>query len=123
MKFREKLGHITDPMNYIVVLIDDFNDFRKGGIKDIVFPICSLAQLGRATGIHLILATSNVSSSCIDGSIKTNFPARIALKLKDEKDYKFLFDDAGLTLNTAELRVQLDRKGKVRDLKRIFCIK
>jgi S-DNA-T family DNA segregation ATPase FtsK/SpoIIIE len=86
-------GHYFMP--YIVLVIDEFADLIMTAGKEIETPICRLAQLARAVGIHLIIATQRPSVNIITGSIKTNFPARAAFKVSSMVDSRTILDSAG----------------------------
>ncbi|MDO5760047.1 MAG: DNA translocase FtsK 4TM domain-containing protein [Bacteroidota bacterium] len=86
-------GH--DYMPYIVVVIDEFADLIMTAGKKIEEPICRLAQLARAVGIHLIIATQRPSVDIITGKIKANFPARAAFKTSSMVDSKTILDSPG----------------------------
>lgn len=80
---------------YIVVIIDEFADLIITDKKQIEIPITRLAQLARATGIHLIIATQRPSVNIITGTIKANFPARIAFKVSSKIDSRTILDKIG----------------------------
>ena len=68
-------------MHYIVAIIDEFADLMMVSSSDIETPIARIAQMARAVGIHLILATQRPSREVITGLIKANFPTRISFKV------------------------------------------
>ena len=68
-------------MPYIVVVIDEFGDLIMTAGKDVELPIARIAQLARAVGIHMIIATQRPTTNIITGTIKANFPARIAFRV------------------------------------------
>jgi S-DNA-T family DNA segregation ATPase FtsK/SpoIIIE len=86
-------GHRFLP--YIVLIIDEFADLIMTAGKEVEMPIARLAQLARAIGIHLILATQRPSVNIITGTIKANFPARIAFKTSSKVDSRTILDMGG----------------------------
>ncbi len=97
-KFRAKKldpreGHRFMP--YIVVIIDEFADLIMTAGKEVELPIARLAQLARAVGIHVIIATQRPSTNVITGMIKANFPVRIAFKVSSGIDSKTILDSTG----------------------------
>ena len=86
-------GHSFMP--YIVLVIDEFADLIMTAGKEIELPIGRLAQLARAVGIHLIIATQRPSVNIITGVIKANFPARIAFKVTSKIDSRTILDGSG----------------------------
>jgi len=82
-------------MPYIVVIIDEFSDLLMTAGKDVEDPITRLAQLARAIGIHLVIATQRPTTNIITGTIKANFPARIAFKVMTGIDSKTILDQTG----------------------------
>lgn len=82
-------------MPYIVVIIDEFADLIMTAGKEIELPIARIAQLARAVGIHMIIATQRPSTNIITGVIKANFPARIAFKVASMVDSRTILDTPG----------------------------
>lgn len=86
-------GHRYLP--FIVLVIDEFADLIMTAGKEVEMPIARLAQLARAVGIHLIIATQRPSVNIITGTIKANFPARIAFKVSSKIDSRTILDTGG----------------------------
>lgn len=86
-------GHKYLP--FIVLVIDEFADLIMTAGKEVEMPIARLAQLARAIGIHLIIATQRPSVNVITGTIKANFPARIAFKVSAKVDSRTILDSGG----------------------------
>ncbi len=84
-----------DPLPFIVIIIDEFADLIMTSGKDIELPITRLAQMARAVGIHLILATQRPSIKVITGIIKANFPARVAFQVSSRVDSRVILDMIG----------------------------
>lgn len=114
-KLRRTDGH--EFMPYIVVIIDEFGDLIMTAGKEIEKPICRIAQLARAVGIHMVIATQRPTTNIITGTIKANFPGRMAFKVSAMIDSRTILDKPGanqligrgdmLILNGAEpVRVQ-----------------
>ncbi len=82
-------------MPYIILFIDEFADLIMTAGKEIELPIARLAQLARAVGIHLIIATQRPSVNIITGMIKANFPARIAFRVTSKIDSRTILDTGG----------------------------
>ncbi len=82
-------------MPYIVVIVDEFGDLIMTAGKEIELPIARIAQLARAVGIHMIIATQRPSTNIITGMIKANFPARIAFKVSAMVDSRTILDSPG----------------------------
>jgi S-DNA-T family DNA segregation ATPase FtsK/SpoIIIE len=92
-KLSPEKGHQYLP--FIVLVIDEFADLIMTAGKEIEMPIARLAQLARAIGIHLIIATQRPSVNIITGTIKANFPARIAFKVSSKIDSRTILDTGG----------------------------
>ena len=86
-------GHRFLP--YIVIIIDEFGDLIMTAGKDVELPICRIAQLARAVGIHAIIATQRPTTNIITGTIKANFPARVAFKVASMMDSRTILDRPG----------------------------
>jgi S-DNA-T family DNA segregation ATPase FtsK/SpoIIIE len=86
-------GHKYLP--YIVLVVDEFADLIMTAGKEVETPIARLAQLARAIGIHLIIATQRPSVNIITGTIKANFPARIAFRVSSKIDSRTILDSGG----------------------------
>ncbi|TNF49718.1 MAG: DNA translocase FtsK [Bacteroidetes bacterium] len=115
-KLNPEKGHRYLP--YIVVLIDEFADLIMTAGKEVEHPIARLAQLARAIGIHLIVATQRPSVNVITGMIKANFPARIGFRVLSKIDSRTILDSSGAD--------QLIGRGDMlistgSDLKRLQC--
>ena len=92
-KLNPESGNVFLP--YIVLIIDEFADLIMTAGKEVETPIARLAQLARAVGIHLIIATQRPSVNVITGIIKANFPARIAFRVTSKIDSRTILDSGG----------------------------
>ncbi|HNW24109.1 MAG TPA: DNA translocase FtsK [Candidatus Cloacimonas sp.] len=95
--YNEKCSEEEDlePLPFIVIIVDEFADLIMTSGKDIELPITRLAQMARAVGMHLILATQRPSIKVITGIIKANFPARIAFQVSSRVDSRVILDMIG----------------------------
>lgn len=92
-KLNPEHGHHYMP--YIVLLIDEFGDLIMTAGKDIELPLARIAQLARAVGIHTIIATQRPTTNIITGTIKANFPARMAFQTADYRNSQTILDSNG----------------------------
>lgn len=97
VSFNEKVAETgeLEKLPYIIIIIDEFADLIMTSGKDIELPITRLAQMARAVGMHLILATQRPSIKVITGIIKANFPARIAFQVSSKVDSRVILDMIG----------------------------
>ncbi len=92
-KLNPEKGHRFMP--YIVIIIDEFGDLIMTAGKEIELPIARIAQKARAVGMHMIIATQRPTTNIITGTIKANFPARLAFKVTSGVDSKTILDTGG----------------------------
>jgi DNA segregation ATPase FtsK/SpoIIIE, S-DNA-T family len=91
----EERGNLPEAMPYIVIILDELNDLMQAYPKELESCIVRLAQMSRAVGIHLILATQRPSVNVITGTIKANIPTRIALMVASQIDSRTILDATG----------------------------
>jgi S-DNA-T family DNA segregation ATPase FtsK/SpoIIIE len=98
----ERKGRLTDeekeklaPLSYIVIIIDELAELMMVGAQEVEFFIGRLAQLARAVGIHLVMATQRPSIDVITGTIKNNFSCRIAFRVPSKVDSRIIIDTVG----------------------------
>ena len=99
---KEKKGELTEeekinltPLPYIVIIIDELAELMMVGAQEVEYCIARLAQLARAVGIHLILATQRPSTDVITGTIKNNFSCRISFRVPSKIDSRIIMDSSG----------------------------
>ncbi len=111
-------GHQYLP--FIVLVIDEFADLIMTAGKEIEMPIARLAQLARAVGIHLIIATQRPSVNIITGTIKANFPSRIAFKVSSKIDSRTILDTGGAEQLIGKGDMLISHHGEITRLQCVF---
>ena len=111
-------GHQFLP--FIVLVIDEFADLIMTAGKEIELPIARLAQLARAVGIHLIIATQRPSVNIITGTIKANFPSRIAFKVSSKIDSRTILDTGGAEQLIGKGDMLISHHGEITRLQCVF---
>lgn len=111
-------GHQYLP--FIVLVIDEFADLIMSAGKEIEMPIARLAQLSRAVGIHLIIATQRPSVNIITGTIKANFPCRIAFKVTSKIDSRTILDTGGADQLIGKGDMLISYHGEITRLQCVF---
>ena len=94
-EYNAKCGAAWGKMKHAVIIIDEFADLMMSTSQEVEALVCKLAQLGRACGIHLVIATQRPSVKVITGQIKANIPARIAFKTASSVDSRVIIDRNG----------------------------
>lgn len=94
-EYNVKYGAAWGKMKHAVIIIDEFADLMMSTSQEVEALVCKIAQLGRACGIHLIIATQRPSVKVITGQIKANVPARIAFKTASSVDSRVIIDRSG----------------------------
>lgn len=117
-KLNPEKGHQFLP--FIVLVIDEFADLIMTAGKEIEMPIARLAQLARAVGIHLIIATQRPSVNIITGTIKANFPARVAFKVSSKIDSRTILDTGGAEQLIGRGDMLVSYNGEVTRLQCVF---
>jgi S-DNA-T family DNA segregation ATPase FtsK/SpoIIIE len=111
---------LPEKMPWIVVVVDEFADLMMQQGKEVEAAIARLAQKARAAGMHVILATQRPSTDVITGTIKANFPTRIAYRVAQKVDSRTILDEQGAEhlLGNGDMLVKLNGTGEV---KRVQC--
>ena len=117
-KLNPEKGHQYLP--FIVLVVDEFADLIMTAGKEVEMPIARLAQLARAIGIHLIIATQRPSVNIITGTIKANFPARIAFKVSSKIDSRTILDAGGAEQLIGKGDMLVSYNGEITRLKGAF---
>jgi S-DNA-T family DNA segregation ATPase FtsK/SpoIIIE len=116
--YNEKAAKRTDmtPLPMIVIIIDELADLMMSAPDDVERQICRLAQMARATGIHLVLATQRPSVDVVTGLIKANFPARIAFSVTTQIDSRVILDTPGAEklLGRGDMLLMMSDSAKLR---------
>ncbi len=84
-----------EPLPFIVVIVDELGDLMMVASKDVEYALTRLAQMARAAGIHIILATQRPSADVLTGTIKANFPTRISFQVSSKIDARIIIDQGG----------------------------
>jgi S-DNA-T family DNA segregation ATPase FtsK/SpoIIIE len=111
-----------EPLPYIVLIIDELADLMMTAADDVERQICRLAQMARATGIHLILATQRPSTDVVTGLIKANFPTRIAFAVTSQIDSRVIMDSPGAErlLGSGDMLLMRSDESKLRRVQGCF---
>jgi S-DNA-T family DNA segregation ATPase FtsK/SpoIIIE len=90
-----KNPRVKEPLSYLVLIIDELAELMAAALDEVERRLCRLAQLARATGIHLVIATQRPSVDVVTGLIKANFPARVSFAVAAQVDSRTILDSGG----------------------------
>ncbi len=108
---KRKLDSELEKMPYYVIIIDEFNDLIMQCANDVNYCVLRLAQKARAAGMHVILATQRPTTDVVNGTIKANFPCRIAFRVSSDVDSRVILDEVGAEslLGNGDMLIKTDQ--------------